>query len=44
LPRAGFNAPPAETSTPRKRSAVWCASLLANDMKQKGVDKTVQNL
>ena len=28
LPRAGFNAPPAETSTPLKRSATWCASLL----------------
>ena len=30
LPKAGFNAPPAEASTPRKQSAVWGASLLGD--------------
>jgi len=29
LVKVGVNAPPAKASTPRKRSAVWSASLLA---------------
>ena len=42
LPRVEFNAPPAETRTPRKRTAVWSASLLK--MKASGLSVIPQGI